>query len=148
MEARGGTSNIAIVIIALIAVLFFGTGILAAVALPAYQDYTVKAKVVDAMQEGMEVAQAVGRQYEANGTLPSDVDALAAGATHHSRFVKGLRIDGSTGVLTVAVEVSPSLQGSLDFVPSVDTQKHVSWTCATDDLTRWAPAACRHPTGR
>jgi type IV pilus assembly protein PilA len=47
-------------------------GILAAVALPAYQDYTVRAKLSEPLARGSEAKTAVTEYYAATGTMPSD----------------------------------------------------------------------------
>ena len=144
LEAAGGTSNILVIIVAVLGIIM-GIGILAAIALPAYQTYTVKAKVVEAMPIGAEVADAVGRQYEQIGQLPSqaDVDNVVLHARHRSRYVSGVDLDGTSGTITVHVAATPQITGSYQMVPSADNNHHLSWTCTTDDLRRYVPASCR-----
>jgi Tfp pilus assembly protein PilE len=144
LEAAGGTSSIVVIIVAILAIVAV-VGVLAAVALPAYQTYTVKAKVSEAVLVGADVARAVGRQYEQTGVLPvaGDVDRMVSTASPHSRFVRGVAIDAATGVLTVSIEVPPNIQGSILMVPNADSARHLSWACTTEDLKRYVPAACR-----
>ncbi len=146
LEAAGGTSNIIVIIVAIFA-LIAGIGILAAVALPAYQTYTVKAKVSDAALVGDEMAATVGKQYEQTGVLPSnsDVERMLSGASHQSKFVRGIEIDGTTGALTVRVNAGARIDGAIVMVPSADTSgnHHLTWTCMNDGLQRYAPARCR-----
>jgi len=144
LEAAGGTSNILIIVVAVLGIIG-GIGILAAIALPAYQSYTVKAKVVDAMPVGADVAAAVGRQYEQTGQLPgqTDVDNFVLQAAHHSKYVNGVDLDSTSGTLTVHVS-APPVEGSYQLVPSADNNRHLSWTCtSTDKLRRYVPASCR-----
>jgi type II secretory pathway pseudopilin PulG len=142
LEAAGGTSNIVVIIVAVFAFVA-GIGMLAAVALPAYQTYTVKAKVAEAVLVGAQVAGAVGQQYQQTGALPSagDVDRIAA--AHPSRFLHGVEIDGATGVLTLKVQVPPSIEGSVLLMPNADADRHLSWTCMSEDLKRYMPPSCR-----
>ncbi|MEP6505142.1 MAG: DUF2628 domain-containing protein, partial [Betaproteobacteria bacterium] len=144
LEAAGGTSNIIVIIVAIF-VLIAGIGILAAIALPAYQSYTVKAKVADALMAGRDVADAVGKRYEQSATLPTsgDVERMVSEAPHHSKYLRGVDFDSTTGVLTLKVEPTPSIQGSILMVPSASGNHHLDWTCTTEDLARYAPAACR-----
>ncbi len=142
MEAAGGTSNVAVLILAFLAIIF-GIGILAAIALPAYQTYTVKAKVSEAILEGAEVAQAVGRQYEQTGQYPSDVDGLVANVAHPSKYVNRMELDGATGILTIRIDVPPNISGSVMLMADVDNNRHVSWTCSTEDLKKYVTARCR-----
>lgn len=142
LEAAGGTSNIAIIIVAVVCVLFI-PGILAAIALPAYQTYTLKAKVADAVHEGAAVAQAMGQQYEASGQFPTDIDRLAQQVPQQSRYVKGFEMDGLSGTLTVRIEASPTVAGSIQLSPSIDSGRHVTWSCSTVDLLKFVPKDCR-----
>lgn len=144
LEAAGGTSNIIVIILALLGILS-GIGILAAIALPAYHGYTVKAKVADAMPIGYEVAAAVGRQYEQTGQLPgqADVDSMVLHAAHRSKYVSGVDLDSASGRITVHVS-APPVEGTYQLDPSSDNNHHLSWSCsATDKLVRYVPASCR-----
>ena len=144
LEAEGGTSGVAILVAILL--IFFGSGILAAIALPAYQTYTVKAKVAEAMIVGNQVAAVVGKQYEQTGVLPSggDFDRIAGDAARQARFVSGASIDSSTAAITIKVEVPPNITGSFVLSPSDEGNRHLRWTCsADDDLAKYAPRSCR-----
>ena len=147
LEAAGGTSNILVIVLAFFGI-FFVVGILAAVALPAYQTYTVKAKVSEAVLVGADVAQAVGRQYEQTGALPGDVEHLVSEAPHHSRFVSGVEMDSHSGTITVKIDAGGRFQGSVQMVPNADASRHITWTCTTEDLKRFVPAACRGGASR
>lgn len=79
-------------------------GILAAVALPAYQDYTVRARVV----EGIAVANGAKKLVETDAQTAAELTALAttynaqaggAGAT--TKYVTKVQIDAGTGETTV-----------------------------------------------
>jgi len=144
LEAVGGTSNILVIVLAVFGLIMM-VGILAAIALPAYRDYTIKAKVADAMPVGFEVAAAVGKQYEQTGQLPgqTDVDNFVLQAAHHSKYVTGVDLDSADATLTVHVK-APPVEGSYQLVPSSDNNHHLSWTCrSTDKLSRYVPASCR-----
>ena len=144
LEAAGGTSGVVVIIVAVLGI-FCTIGILAAVALPAYQTYTVKAKVAQAMPVGADVAAAVGKRYEQTGQLPSqsDVDGYVQQAPHHSQYVSGVELDSTSGTITVHVLARPA-DGTYQLVPSSDNNHHLSWTCSsTDSLRRYVPASCR-----
>ena len=142
LEAAGGTSNIAVIVLAIFGIVA-GIGILAAIALPAYQTYTVKAKVADAIVEGSAVAQVVGRQYEATGQFPTDIDRIAQQVPQQSKYVRGIELDGLSGTLTVHVEATPSIAGAIQLTPSADGNRHVTWACSTTDLLKYVPRSCR-----
>jgi Tfp pilus assembly protein PilE len=145
IEAAGGTSNVLVIILAIFGIIFV-LGILSAVSLPAYQQYTIKAKVSEAIPLGYEVAEAVGKTYEQTGQLPgqADVDNIVLHSTHRSRYVSGIDLDGTSGTLTVKLNVMPRGDGSIQFVPSSDNNRHLSWTCtAPADMQHFVPASCR-----
>ena len=143
LEAAGGTSNVLVIILVLLVVGFFGIGVLAAVALPAYQTYTVKAKVADAILEGTDVAALVGRQYQATGQLPTDVDRIAAQVPHQSRYVQKIDLDPATGALELHITATPQVSGSIKLFPSADSSRRLTWSCSTDDLQRYVPKSCK-----
>jgi len=144
LEAAGGTSNL-FVIIAVVLALFVLPGILAAIALPAYQTYTVKAKVLDAIGEATAVATIVGRQYEATGQLPADIDRITQQLpeTSKSKYVRAIELDGTSGALTVRIDPTPHITGSIQLTPTADNNRHLTWTCSTADMAKYVPKSCR-----
>ena len=71
-------------------------GILAAVALPAYQDYTIRARVSEALTLAGPVQKAVNEYYERWGRLPRDnaVAGVAVPQLHQGRAVRAIRVSG------------------------------------------------------
>lgn len=80
-------------------------GILAAVALPAYQDYTVRTRII----EGLSVADTVKRNIATDGTAtPADLanivntwNAQASATGANSKYVNSVQADPATGVITI-----------------------------------------------
>lgn len=79
-------------------------GILAAVALPAYQDYTVRARVT----EGIALATGAKKLIETDAqtavellAVATTFNAQAGGAGAVSKYVTSVQIDGVSGVVTV-----------------------------------------------
>lgn len=142
LEAAGGTSNVAVIIVAVLAIPAF-IGILAAVSLPAYQTYTIKAKVAEAILESTAVATVAGRQFEATGQYPTDIDRIAQQVPQRSKYVRGFEIDGMSGMISVHIQATPSVEGSIQLTPYVDDHRHVTWSCSTSDLLKYVPKSCR-----
>ena len=127
-------------------------GILAAVALPAYQDYTVRAKVT----EGLSLAGAakVGvAENAANGSA-----ALNAGISEPTATaaVTSVVTAPATGVITITYTTAIAASGAntLTLVPtsggaalasgSVPTGGSIAWSCTGGSLVaKYRPAACR-----
>src|SRR5688500_14052483 len=76
-------------------------GILAAVALPAYQDYTVRAKVSEAMIAASACKTGVSEFIQANNAFPADANQAGCAAT--SKYVSGITV-GALGLITVGVQ--------------------------------------------
>ena len=119
-------------------------GILAAVALPAYQDYTIRARVSELVLAASGFKTTVAEKHNNDGTLASSGIGLTVGTggkvTSGTVSSTGsITIGGSaTSVGTiVTVTLSPSVSGG-----------RVLWQCATggSNTTMWkyVPAECRH----
>ena len=79
-------------------------GILAAVALPAYQDYTVRARIV----EGMVLASTAKQNLTEGAATQSDLgriagawNALAGGTGANSKYVNSVAMGTTTGIITI-----------------------------------------------
>src|SRR3954467_10627099 len=77
-------------------------GILAAIALPAYQDYTIRAKVTEGMNDASSCKNSVAEYFNSkNGTFPATL-ADSGCSTVSTNIVKSL--DVATGVITIAFQ--------------------------------------------
>ncbi len=117
-------------------------GILAAVALPAYQDYTVRAKVSELVLAASGFKTSVAEKAASDGSLAN----AGAGLTVQpiGKVVGGSVTDG--GVITIIGDSTASSVGqdvTIVLTPSMDTATGtVTWACAgTPD--RFVPAECR-----
>ena len=123
-------------------------GILAAVALPAYQDYTVRAKVSEAVAKAAEIKTAVAEYYSANSVLPGSI--TAAGTTIvATKTIKSATLS-STGLLTMVVQnVGGDTATNNAFVLSLTSTSGgvLQWKCKTAASTpiksNYLPASCR-----
>lgn len=123
-------------------------GILAAVALPAYQDYTTRAKVT----EGLTIASAAKTTVAENavtGTSPLSIGWNPPDATD---AVNSVSVDPDSGVITISytaaagngtIEFSPVAGGSgltAGTVPSTE----ITWSCKNGSMDdKYRPANCR-----
>ncbi len=88
-------------------------GILAAVAIPAYQDYTVRAKVSEVLVAGASAKSAISEGFQTAGM--SGVKSAAASskkgdATNKvSKYLQSITIDGESGVITLKTTKDASL---------------------------------------
>lgn len=111
-------------------------GILAAIALPAYQDYTVRARV----SEGL--AQASAAKATVSENISNDVTACA-GAPDGSATVGRTTITCSgNGTLGVSVNAGASSAVTFDLVPNA-SDDGIEWECTNASANEYVPAECR-----
>ncbi len=124
-------------------------GILAAIALPAYQDYTVRAKMAEPMAMLAEAKTSVSEFYVARGVLPTDQAESGILRTRlESTLVESL--EWNAGVITVTMSGDPTLQAAANqsFELSGLTQANgtISWRCRIGSGTidaKYLPSTCR-----
>jgi len=122
-------------------------GILAAVALPAYQDYTTRAKVAEIVSMVAPAKLAVAETSSSLGGL-TEVTAANSGYTFPgaTTYVTDIVITDTTGVITATSNV-PGAAGDLVFVPTeIAGTGQLTWACNTAATTidaKFRPAVCR-----
>ena len=116
-------------------------GILAAIALPAYQDYTTRARMSEVVTLGRGATEAVTAYYEQKQAVPKSMEETGFTAT--SPAVSAITVN-SKGVVNLTLATSPLEGKTLSFFPSVDETKRVKWRCASDDIQdKYLPPECR-----
>jgi len=118
-------------------------GILAAVALPAYQDYTKRARVTEGLALASGAKAAVTEYYSSEGEWPtSNAQAGLASSTS----IKGDSADsvavGASGVITVVMNSTKVAAGNLVLTPT-DESGSITWACSTTLNKQLVPATCR-----
>ena len=116
-------------------------GILAAVALPAYQDYTVRAKVTEVILAASGAKTGVAEAAATYGTLPSSVQFTAVNQI--SKYVSGVSWNGTQ--ITATATGDANITGStITLQPSIDSATSVlSWTCSGNINTKYRPSSCK-----
>jgi type IV pilus assembly protein PilA len=127
-------------------------GILAAVAIPAYQDYTVRAKVAEGFAAIGAAKANVADVYMATGSFPgSNADAgLGTAADYATSQVNSLEI-GAGGAITVTFKklgdgTALASGKQILFTPTATAAGAVNWGCAggaTPLSARYRPGNCR-----
>ncbi len=119
--------------------------ILAAIALPAYQDYTIRARVSEALALASGAKTTVAENIANNGGAIAagacgGVDTTAPATTNVATFACA----DATGVITVTTTAAAGGVG-LSFTPTVGVGAvGTQWACAqTAGLPKHVPAECR-----
>ena len=126
-------------------------GILAAVALPAYQDYTVRAKVSEVILAASSGKTAVAEYAQVNGVMPATGSSPVT--TQASKYVASVGYTGtsnSVGVITVTTTATGDTKiasQQLDLTGTLTGTGQVTWVCtagATSPITaKYLPASCK-----
>lgn len=85
-------------------------GILAAVAIPAYGDYTARAQVSEAMELTAGLKTPLTEYISDNGTYPADVTTI--GGTDSGKYVQTITIAGAVGGGAVSVTVIATMKST------------------------------------
>jgi Zn-dependent protease with chaperone function/Tfp pilus assembly major pilin PilA len=119
-------------------------GILAAVALPAYQDYTTRAKMMGAVSYGNLASKAVEEYIYKNGGIPLRLEDAGVASTPPSKDIKLVMVDAKSAVVRVVLAFSPVEDKSVLYVPSMGADKKIAWRCTSQDVpAKYLPQACR-----
>jgi type IV pilus assembly protein PilA len=138
MKQQGFTLIELMIVVAII-------GILAAIAIPAYQDYTVRAKVSEGLNLASAAKLGVAEYFQSVGSKP-DSNAEAGVAT--STSIKGNNVASvaiaDSGEITITYTEDKNIQDStVVLVPTYSTGS-IQWACTTGNvLDRFRPANCR-----
>jgi type IV pilus assembly protein PilA len=121
-------------------------GILAAIAIPAYQDYAVRAKVAEGLTYADHAKTSVSESYISNGYWPSTNASAGLPSSLTGKYVSDVQItvSGGVSVITVAFNAATASGLQLTLTPSVTASNVVSWTCSSNGLyPNYLPANCR-----
>ena len=122
-------------------------GILAAIAIPAYQDYTIRAQVSEGLNLAGGAKAAVTEFFQDRGTMPADnaTAGLEASANIVGKYVTGVAV--AAGVITVTYGNDAHTviaTNSVSLTPDTSNAGSVVWACAGVGIqNKHLPAACR-----
>ena len=119
-------------------------GILAALAVPAYQDYTVRSRVAEALTLASAAKLAVSETAIANNALPADQAATGYTSPNGTPNVASITIEDATGVIIVTTTAQAG-GGTILFTPTYTPGQPVVWECKTGGTLagKYRPAECR-----
>lgn len=122
-------------------------GILAAVALPAYQDYTTRAKVSECVTAIAACKSSVTEYFSSQNEFPSDADEAGCG-TNTTQYCEAPTIGDGDGVITVGILEDAGVgTGGCDIslTPTEDatTGAITEWAGSTTCETKFVPANFR-----
>ena len=119
-------------------------GILAAVAIPSYQDYTAREQVTEAVSLTSAFKTGLAEFYADSGTYPSNLTAI--GTTTSGKYVASMVVTSNAGgavtvTATMGTSVNPGVSGSTLELSSADS---LQWDCSGGDiLPKYRPTTCK-----
>jgi len=121
-------------------------GILAAVALPAYRDYTVRAKVSEVVLAASSAKTNISEQAQTIGGMPLSASASIENQT--SRWVASVTYTSTasdSGVITATASGDTAIAGNTVTLTGAynATTGQVTWTCGGTIAPRYMPSSCR-----
>jgi type IV pilus assembly protein PilA len=140
-------------------------GILAAIAIPAYQDYTVRAQVTEGLNLASDLKAAVGEAFANDGEWPVDNAAIGITEVKSGKYVTDVSITTGTIEITYGNQANADAlaagQNILALRPTVSPNGDIIWNCgykaeegadpasggstanATDVVEKYLPSSCR-----
>jgi type IV pilus assembly protein PilA len=121
-------------------------GILAAIAIPAYSDYTIRAQVTEGLNLASAIKTGVAEAYANTGSWPADL--TAAGGLNANppsgKYVDKVTVSTGTIIISYAgTQANKNLSGSplLTLVPKISTNGDVIWNCGYKTVVGTDPAS-------
>jgi len=122
-------------------------GILAAIAIPAYQDFTIRAQISEGLNLSGGAKAAVTEFVQDRREWPIDNASVGLAPANEisGQYVSGVRVEEGVVVVSYGNNAHASIQGnSLMLVPDASSLPTVSWDCHSSEIAnKWLPAACR-----
>ncbi len=137
-------------------------GILAAIAIPAYQDYTVRSQVTEGLNLASDLKAAVGETFASTGAWPADNASVGVTAVKSGKYVTDVSVATGTIVITYGGQANSAiLNKKLSLRPTVSPNGDIIWNCGykatvgsdpasgaagagTNDVTaKYLPQSCR-----
>ena len=123
-------------------------GILAAIALPAYQDYTARAQLSEAMSLASGMKTSVIETFAQTGTCPANGSGgIGAASTLTGKYVNSVTVGGTAPTCTIqaamkASGVSTGLQNATLTLAMTDNGGSYSWACTSCAPQKLLPKSC------
>jgi len=125
-------------------------GILAAIAIPAFQDYTIRAQASEGLSLMGGAKAAVSEYWAAKGSFPgTNADAgISAAADIKGKYVTKVEI-GANGVITATYggDANSKITGKTLVLTPTDSTGSVTFACTTTADVKYVPQNCRGGAG-
>ncbi len=122
-------------------------GILAAIAIPAYQDYTIRAQISEGLMLSAGAKAAVSEYFMDRGTWPADNSTAGVADKHDiiGKYTEHVEVEDNVIEIKYGYDCHAAIFDEKIELTAVDNNGSISWTCATAGTieAKHLPAACR-----
>ena len=117
-------------------------GILAALAIPAYQNYITRSRVSESILFASDAKSYVAQYYLSTGNFPNNNSEAGLPTNISSPMVSSVDVSNN-GVVTVTTSISGITNGTIIFSP-LASSSGIEWTCTGGNLDgNYRPSNCR-----
>ena len=128
-------------------------GILAAIAIPAYQDYVIRAQVSEGFSLADGLKTPAMEAFTNTGSWPANgTNGIMSATSYAGTYVSGITlaaVNGGVGKITVAYaqpKANTSIQGSVLVLSAINNNGSIAFTCGTSAgttvATKYRPTVC------
>jgi len=122
-------------------------GILAAIAIPAYQNYTIRTQIAEGLALAGPLKNALVAYHGDNGSFPVDnaAAALETADNYAGTFVSSISVSGADISIQYGNKSNQAIDGETVVITATIHEGSVSWSCASGGviLNVYLPASCK-----
>ena len=121
-------------------------GILAAIAIPAYQGYSIRAQISEGLALSGPVTTAVTLFYEQSGTFPADNTeaALETPTAYSGQYVESISVSGAVITIQYGNKANFEINGWSVILTGTGNVSSMIWACSSDGIIpdSYLPSSC------
>jgi type IV pilus assembly protein PilA len=104
-------------------------GILAAIAIPAYQNYTIRAQVTEGLTLADGWKTAIAEYYANTGVMPASTNNLTGTCNSLGKYESSVSVSNGSIIIQYGNQANAKLTGSLALNPYTNSNNDVLWRC-------------------
>ncbi len=120
-------------------------GILGAIAVPAYQDYTIRSQVTEGLSLASGAKVAVAEYYSNHGRYPESMSDIGM-TSSAGNFIQETRLDEDGKITAVfGSDSNKSIRnGIISLIPTENSNGNLEWDCESSIEEKYLPTSCKY----